>query len=456
MEWVGFASGQTNVFCYYYAVVNAPPPGTITIVKQLGAGETGTNIFQFNGTISYNPGGDFEIPVSGPAPSTGQVSFTRASGHTWTFSELPYAGFQAPTINCTSANNTSTSTIAGSGVSVALGAGDTVTCTFVDTRSVTTSLSLYKQTSGGFGGPFNFTATPPAGSGLPVSQWSASTAAADTPVLAGSVSDTSGASVGTWTLAEDLTAANAAAVGGTWSASEFDCNGDTGAYPDQTATTQTVAVTSGASLDCTFINAFTPNGTLTITKTTTGGVGSTDFVVTPVIDQTDTTVPGDTTDPVLTATTTQAGVPVAATQTAGSPLDPLDLGQYSIVEEGPEDSILGTWAPVSISCDGTQSDPTTSDVLVTLTSAEPHVTCAFTNAFTAVQQASTTSTTTAGGSSSNAAALLAATGPDIRVPLGLAVALILVGLALLAPNRTRRARANASASPADRLSGPGD
>lgn len=437
VEWAGFPSGQTNVFCYYYAVVNAPPPGTITIVKQLGVGEIGTNIFPFTGNISYNPGGAFEIPVSGPAPSKGQISFTRASGHTWNFAETqPYPGFQAPTVSCTTTNGLSTFTPSGSGMSVALGAGDLVNCTFVDARTVTTSLSLNKQTSGGFGGPFNFTATPPTGSGLQPSQWSASTTAADTPVPVGSVSDTAGAAVGNWTVSEDLTAANAAAVGGTWSPSEFDCNGDNLSHPNQTSTTQTVAVTSGASLDCTFTNTFTPNGTLTITKTTTGGVGTTDFVVTPVANQPDATVPGDTIEPVLTATTTQAGVPVTATQTAGAPLNPLDLGQYSIVEEGPQDSNLGAWTPVSISCDGAQTDPTASDVLVTLTAADPHVTCAFTNAFTAVQQASTTSTTTpAGGSTANAAALLARTGADIRVPLGLALTLILFGLVLMRPAR---------------------
>src|ERR1019366_6498306 len=97
--------------------------------------------------------------------------------------------------------------------------------------------------------------------------------------------------------------------------------------------------TSGESLECTYTNLFTPDATLTITKTTTGGVGSTDFVVTPVAPS-DASAPGsgEGTDPVLTANTTRPGVPVTATQSAGGPLNPLDLGQYSIVEEGPEDT----------------------------------------------------------------------------------------------------------------------
>ncbi len=68
-------------------------------------------------------------------------------------------------------------------------------------------------------------------------------------------------------------------------------------------------------------------------------------------------------------------------------------GQYSIVEEGPQDSTLGAWAPVSIVCNGTSTDPTSSDVLVTLTPADPQVTCAFTNTFTPVAQAPASSTT---------------------------------------------------------------
>jgi len=66
------------------------------------------------------------------------------------------------------------------------------------------------------------------------------------------------------------------------------------------------------------------------------------------------------------------------------------------VEEGPEDSSAGTWAPASITCDGTDTDPTSSDTIVTLTPADPDVTCAFTNAFTA--NAPVTTTTAASGS----------------------------------------------------------
>jgi hypothetical protein len=113
-----------------------------------------------------------------------------------------------------------------------------------------------------------------------------------------------------------------------------------------------------------------------------------------------------------------------------------------VVEEGPESSGLGTWAPVSIACNGVASDPTASDVLVTITAADPHVTCAFTNAFTPVEQAPSTSTTVAATATTvtPTGPALAATGTDVRVPLALAVVLALAGSALLVIDRLRRAR----------------
>ena len=54
----------------------------------------------------------------------------------------------------------------------------------------------------------------------------------------------------------------------------------------------------------------------------------------------------DTANPVYSATTTAAGTAVVATQVSGDyGLDSLDLGQYSVVESGPDDTdvrYLGT------------------------------------------------------------------------------------------------------------------
>ena len=449
VEWVGFPSGTTNVFCYYYAVDQAPAPGTIVVQKQLAAGETGSDIFQFTGTVSYNPGGNFEVPANQ------SVSFVRDSGVDWNFRErvapdpLADPAFSFTSVTCTSTDGQSTfpgSTFPSANpfVSVDLAPGDRVVCTYVNTRNLT-DLGVLKRTTGGVGGPFAFTVTPP-GASTPVPLPDVTTTAPDVPVEAGTLTD---AIAGTYQVTETLPPATAA---GSWAVSAFDCNGTAGPV----STTQSVVVPTPSSpgdtpLECTFTNSFDPNGSLTITKTTVGAVGTTNFVVTQVGQTTVATTPEDSTEAVLTATTTSPGSPTTATQVSGSPLNPLDVGQYDIVEQGPDDSPLGAWAPVSVSCNGAQSDPTSADVLVTLTAADPHVTCAFTNGFTPVEQAATsttlpTVTTTTPGTqtvtttATTSPGKLAATGADFRWPLLVGAALAFVGLALIGYERVARRR----------------
>ena len=80
-------------------------------------------------------------------------------------------------------------------------------------------------------------------------------------------------------------------------------------------------------------------------------------------------------------------------------------------------------------------------MLVTLTASDPHVSCAFTNAFTPVEQTPSSSTTVAATATTAATGpALAATGTDVRGPLGLAVVLALVGSILLVIDRIRRSR----------------
>ena len=452
VEWVGFPSGSTNVFCYYYAVDKVPAPGTLVVRKQLATPEPETNTFHFQGNVSYNPGGTFEIPVTGATP--GSISFVRSSGVAWNFTELADPGFVFQSLDCTGPGTSTfpAPSTTDPGATVTLGSGDTVVCTYTDARPALGTLNVLKQTTGGSGGPFDLTVSGPS---LPSTPLVATTAAPDDPVAATTTSGGAFAPAlvaGTYDFSEDLSSVNAGTTGGTWSTTSFQCDGDPPTASGSTTGTYTVTASflaSGESLECTFTNAFTPDATLTITKTTTGGVGSTDFVVTAV---TPTDPSGDGTpdgaDSLLTATTTHPGAAATAVQTGGDAVNPIDPGQYSIVEEGPEDSPLGTWSPVSITCNGVASDPTTSDVLVTVEASDPHVTCAFTNAFTAAAPAAGTTTTTAAGSGSGSTAAssaglrsgLASTGLDVVPPLALGLALALVGLVLMGTARTRRTR----------------
>jgi hypothetical protein len=461
VEWAGFPSGQTHVFCYYYAVDQTPKSGTITIAKVLTNPGASTPTFPFTGTVSYNPGNTFDVAAGK------SISFVRDSNVDWTFQEGDLAGYQFTNAVCTSSNGLSTfnGSLAPVGspitfnsnvvVSVDLAQGDVATCTYTNSRNVV-DLTVLKQTLGGVG-TFPVTVTSPTDS---VTDLSATTTTEGVPAEACTpapvtcdVVDNPATLPADYTVAETLPAATSA---GSWAATAFDCNG----VSQPAGATQTVVVPlgeGGESLACTFTNTFTPTGSITLTKTTIGGVGTTEFAVTPVAPE---TPEGDTADPVYSATTTAEGTAVVATQVSGDyALDSLDLGQYSVVESGPDDTASGTWAPQSITCNGASTDPTSSDVLVTLTAADPHVTCAFTNAFTTNPPTPTTTTTTAvpattttvgpnteadstgaNGANGSNGQTLAMTGEDVRLPLGFAGLLAVAGLVLLGVDRARRRR----------------
>jgi len=456
VEWVGFPTGQTHVFCYYYAVDQSPAPGTVTIAKVLTNPGVSDPAFPFVGTVSYNPGGTFEV-------GAGQsVSFTRDSNADWNFQEQATPGYQFTSAVCTSANGLSTfnGTAAPVGtpvtfdtnvrITVDLAPADVATCTYTNSRNVV-DLTVLKQTLGGLG-TFPVTVTSPS---AVVTDLSATTTEEGVPteaclpdLVTCDVVDSPATFPADYTVAESLPAASGA---GSWAATAFDCNG----LSQPAGVTQTVVVTSTQEpLACTFTNTFTPTGSITLTKTTTGGVGTTQFDITPVPPTDDT----DTADPVYSATTTQPGTAVTATQVSGDyPLDALDLGTYAVVESGPDDTATGTWSTASIHCNGESRDPTSSDVLVTLTGTDPHVTCAFVNAFATTPPPTTTTSTTAVpvttttvGPTTDAAATgdgggsgqqLASTGEDVRLPLGVAGALALTGAVLLGVDRARRRKA---------------
>ena len=449
VEWVGFPSGQSHVFCYYYAVALPPAPGTITVSKVLTNAGVSTPTFPFTGTVSYNPDGVFDVKAGS------SISFTRDSNVDWNFQEQGTPGYSFTSAVCTSSNGQSTFNGQAAPVTfntnvlvdVNLAPGDTAACVYTNARNVV-DLTVLKQTVGGVG-TFPVTVTTPTG---PAPALSATTTSEGVPAEACTsdvvpVCDTVDNPPGLpadYTVAETLPAPTGA---GSWAVTAFDCNG---VAQTPALASMTVHVTSALeNLACTFTNTFTPTGSITITKTTTGGTGTTEFAIVP----TTSTGEGEAADPVYSATTTQAGVAVTATKVSGDySLDSLDLGQYSIVESGPTDLPGGTWAPLPITCDGTTSSPTPSDVLVTLTLADPHVTCAFTNAFTATPPPTTTTTTTtastttsttvpgavAGADTGVSGGSLAMTGEDVRLPLGIAAVLCLAGAALLLVDRARR------------------
>ena len=357
VEWIGYPTGAHHVFCYYYAVATPSAPGEIIVKKVLPAGQSATSAFRFEGSVSYNPGGQFDVKAGE------QVSFLRASGVTWDLSELPTAGFGFVRASCESANGTSVVSTTGTMSTIDLGSGDVVTCTYENQRT-STELSLLKQTVNGTGGPFSFTVTPPAGASTTLS---ATTTEGLTPVLAGVIRDVT---VGTYTVTEDVPAPTA---DGRWVVDAFDCNGK----PQTPSASEVVHVTSvDQPIACTFTNRWIPRGTITIEKISTNAVGTFDFAVRSTDASSEVPV-------TLRATTTNENVATPAVEVSGAPLNPLAAGTYSVDETSAAAPAGYTWELKGVDCGAADVTETSAGVLVHVTAADPHVVCTFTDTLSA-------------------------------------------------------------------------
>ncbi len=267
---------------------------------------------------------------------------------------------------------TSVVTVTGTSVSVELAPLDEVVCTFTNDRSVTGAV-LRKETLGGVG-DFAFELAGPGG--VPPLLALVSTSTPGVPETAFDLADVP---PGTYTATEVLPPSSPA---GTWEIAQAGCNGvpvdvvPTG--PSRRSATISVA---GGPLDCVVTNAFTPGGSITVTKTSLGGTGSFDVLVTPQGSDV-VTYPGS-------VTTQTPGVPATATPD-GTGTGPLAEGlvvdpatTYTVTELLPAPTDAGRWTLVSADC-GPGSGPLvreTASVTVSLTLAAPDPVCSFVNRF---------------------------------------------------------------------------
>jgi hypothetical protein len=127
----------------------------------------------------------------------------------------------------------------------------------------------------------------------------------------------------------------------------------------------TIDLVAGEHVTCVYDNAYVPpRGGLDIEKTTHGGVGSFDYRVKRVLGR----------SRIVTATTTETGVPEAAEPS----LAHLAPGLYTISERA-RASANGRWHPVSVRCNGFRRS-VRHPVLVHIAAGRT-TTCAFVNAF---------------------------------------------------------------------------
>lgn len=368
VEWVKFPVGVRHVFCFAFDVT--PPPGAGTIIIETtvaGAPPGTTQTFPYTGTVSYNPGGTFEL--TWPTPNS--QTFIRGEGPGWTAAQFTPPGYVLAGIGCASSGG-STFTYTATSAGIDLAEGDTVTCTFAN-RWVDPSpgqLRLRKTTAGGFGGPFYVTVE---GQGVGVD---ATTTYDGQTVPAGEYT----LPAGVYDVQEDITP-NPGVVWG--DDPTVQCNGET---ITATGGIFSVEVAAGEAVDCLITNFGTPDAAISIDKVTQGGVGTFEYTIDAIGDA------GDESDSSRnqSATTTAEGVAVTAT---GDELDELPFGTYVITEIAPPESDAGSWTLADVVCEDTpyrvrtpvattRTPPDPIGVEVTLDADSPSIDCTFTNVFT--------------------------------------------------------------------------
>ena len=399
VEWIGFPSGTTHVFCYYYAVTPPPSAGTIVVRKSLETGSNGPATFRYVGNISYTNDRDFFLtPRDDATPAS--TSFVRAAGDPWDFEEQPLDGYDFVSLTCAQttppvSGPASSWAISGAKAVVRVGDGATVRCDYVnrDTPKTTGDLTVSKVTEGGTGS-FPVQITDPNGA---VTDLTATTTDALVPELVGS---TTAGATGDWTVRETLPAPTSL---GRWETASVQCNGadvpfsTSPAGGGATFVTATRTITAGETVDCFIANRFDPGGELTITKTSLDGTGT--FVF-PVLrgDQFDGDQHPSDAFTVYGATTAAAGDPTSAAPLAGrAPLTHLPVGAgpastYYLSELSPPETATGTWRTTAVGCRDLDTGATVPItiyqdirvVAVALTAAHPRVGCSATNALVAV------------------------------------------------------------------------
>ena len=256
VEWIGYPTGVTHVFCFAYYVLPPPTSGTIIVRKQVNAPAGTSNTFTFDGNLSFSPGGDFSLDVNNNQPA--QQTFIRAETlpgePPWVVTERASANWTPAGLQCVSSSGTSTSVVTGVSAAISLAAGDTVTCTYTDTFVLPPGTLAVRKVSHGGIGRFPFSIQPVAGG--TAEQVVATTTAPDTAVDA--VPSPTALPPGRYRVTESLPHSDA----GTWKVARAVCDGQTTAGSPQV----TVDLPSGGAAQCTFFDVFIPAGSIVIAR----------------------------------------------------------------------------------------------------------------------------------------------------------------------------------------------
>ncbi len=358
VEFIFFPAGVKHVFCYGLYVSPPPTAGTITIQKQVTGVPPGDNpAFPFTGNLSFNPEG-FQL-------SGGQSQdFARAGGQTWAVTEGGVANYALSSVQCSATASgagplTSTWIVNGATRSIHLVAGEHVTCVYIN-RYVPPAggLTISKITRGGTG-TFSYAVS----GGGATQAAKATTNVPNVPVNA--MPSLLSLAPGTYTIRE----MPPGSPDRTWNLLSVRCDGQT-----VTSRPVQIVIRSVEGSVCTFINGFTPRGSISLSKVTLGATGTATFVINSGGDK-----------PmrfVQQATTTQKGASAdAEPATPVDATDDLPLGSYTIVEQPATTSQAGTWGLGAVVCNGKLQPFDQGAVDLELTRQQPSVHCTFINYF---------------------------------------------------------------------------
>ncbi|WP_125777696.1 VWA domain-containing protein [Antribacter gilvus] len=296
-------------------ITNDDDPATLTLVKEVDPGDSGSTAGPAAWTLTATPQGIAgQDPVSGPGDpaAEGGVNAVEVEPGAYALGETGPAGFTAGAWSCSDASGGVP--VVADVVTVA--PASDVTCTIVNT-AVTPSLTLVKQVAGGPASAGDWTLTADGPADLSGASGSPAVSGVEVPV-------------GTYFLGESGDVEDY--VPGGWAC--LDAEGADVPVTDP-ATNPVITLAEGQDVTCTVVNTWTPPGTLTLVKEVDPGTsgstaGPADWTLTATpqgIEGQDTVFgPGD---------------PAAEGGVAAVEVEP---GAYALSETGPPGFTPGAWA----------------------------------------------------------------------------------------------------------------
>ncbi|HUA12618.1 MAG TPA: DUF11 domain-containing protein [Solirubrobacteraceae bacterium] len=371
VEWVGFPTGYTHMFCFAYYVQPPPTAGTIIIRKKIvGHGSGVPETFSFTGNVSFNPGGKFDLTVAPPSTEA-RTTFIRGETKTgeapWHVREEVPKDWNVSGLSCHSEKGTSETAIKPKHeATIVLAPEDTVECVYEDRFVPPAGELTVRKVSIGDTGTFGFSIKHDRRPFKEVAKVFATTLQEAFPV------DALPAPVkvrpGNYTIDET----SATPGRGTWVVTDDGCDNSRGHGVHRTIY---VKVESGESVSCTFRNEVRPTASLRIQKKTEKGTGSFGFAVVSRDRPAEAII--------QTADVTREGEPFDA---HGGSTDALYFEPYLIQELPPPPTEAGHWVLVAVSCDGQDVPFQAGAAIVDITEDASSPVCVFTDRFEAKEE----------------------------------------------------------------------